>query len=711
MKSNTSFAESPRKRSDAYHGIKKNVRQTIVHLALLVGLSLSHSTLFGEEFTMELKNSPYTQPYVDIDEWRDTPVRHRYVHGGFKGTDLLFSVYFPPKEQYEGRFFQPLQAVSGNENLAPMALYQASGVGFAIDSGGYLVESNQGSKDMFGGSSDANAAVAEYSRTLAAEMYGPHRPYGYVYGGSGGAFKTLGCVENHAGVWDGSIPFVHGSPIAIPYVFTVQAHAMRILKDKFPQIVDALEPGGSGDMYAGLNEEEKEALREVTGMGFPPRAWFNYEKIAFGYTGVFTTLVDMVRLGDPTYFEDFWTKPGYLGANPTESLKKARIQQDTKISKLIMPEEARAMHLPLTMPTSQTQSGVKFPAAFRVENLPKGDLQGASIIMKSGNAKDAVLYIAGVVRDTLMIGFGAGSFQAMAKIREGDEITIDNSVYLASQTYHRHQVQPPEYYVWEQFKDKDGKPIYPQRPQNIQAGASGGSGMSGNFHGKMMIMQAMWDEAAYPWQADWFRTRIKNALGDKIKDRYRLYYIDNTMHTTQGKRPGDPRPVATTRVISYQGALQQMLRDLANWVEKGIVPPDETSYKIEHGQVIVPDTASDRKGIQPVVTLTVNGGKRADIKAGDTAEFSAVIEAPPNTGKIVKAEWDFDGSGAYPHQEKFEKAMEKVTVRTTYTFSEPGTYFPALRVASSKEGDFNAEYALVQNIDRVRVVVGLNNEN
>jgi hypothetical protein len=25
-------------------------------------------------------------PYIDKDEWRDTPVRHRYVHGGFTGA-------------------------------------------------------------------------------------------------------------------------------------------------------------------------------------------------------------------------------------------------------------------------------------------------------------------------------------------------------------------------------------------------------------------------------------------------------------------------------------------------------------------------------------------------------------------------------------------------------------------------------------------------
>ena len=67
--------------------------------------------------TTSLKDPDYTTPYVDVDEWRDEPVRHRYVHGGFEGTDLRFSYYFPPEEQYEGRFFQPVLAVSGTEHV------------------------------------------------------------------------------------------------------------------------------------------------------------------------------------------------------------------------------------------------------------------------------------------------------------------------------------------------------------------------------------------------------------------------------------------------------------------------------------------------------------------------------------------------------------------------------------------------------------------
>src|SRR5262245_54472914 len=88
----------------------------------------------GTSASAQEANRMYAEPFIDKDEWRDAPVRHRYVHGGFKGTELLFSLYFPEKQNYGGRFFQPLQAISGNENSAPMAMYQASGVGFALAS-------------------------------------------------------------------------------------------------------------------------------------------------------------------------------------------------------------------------------------------------------------------------------------------------------------------------------------------------------------------------------------------------------------------------------------------------------------------------------------------------------------------------------------------------------------------------------------------------
>src|SRR3954451_24162933 len=129
--------------------------------------------------------------------------------------------------------------------------------------------------------------------------------------------------------------------MAIPNVFTVRMYAMRVLKDKFPQIIDALEPGGSGNMYAGLNDEEKEALQEVTKMGFPPQSWFGYKRM--GIHGFLVLYQGVVRADKKYFDEDFWKTPGYLGANPPASLLKARIQTVSKIKMGIPVDDAVRM--------------------------------------------------------------------------------------------------------------------------------------------------------------------------------------------------------------------------------------------------------------------------------------------------------------------------------------------------------------------------------
>jgi len=40
--------------------------------------------------TADCVDAHLKDPYTDIDEMRSTPVPHRYVHGGFKGTDAKF---------------------------------------------------------------------------------------------------------------------------------------------------------------------------------------------------------------------------------------------------------------------------------------------------------------------------------------------------------------------------------------------------------------------------------------------------------------------------------------------------------------------------------------------------------------------------------------------------------------------------------------------
>ena len=654
----------------------------------------------------------YKSPYIDTDAWRDKPFRHRYVHGGFSGTQLLFSYYFPPESMYEGRFFQSLPAVPGNE-MVMLENVTLGGIiddviAFSFESGGYAVESNQGSKTMLGTAdvTRANAAAANFARQLAVGMYGGKRPYGYLFGGSGGGYKTIAGMEN-SDAWDGAAPFVIGSPASIPNVFTVQGHAMRLLEKKFDQIVDAVEPGGSGDIFAGLNTEEREALAEVTKMGFPPPAWFRHRKIALGYTGVFASLLDMVRMMDPTYFTDYWKVPGYFGANPSESLKAARLSQTATVKKVMKTREAMDKGLPISMSGQLGGGKEEVPAAFIFDNLPKGNLQGATLSFTSGAGNGSSVFISGVVEnDIALIGFGAMGQGKIGLVKEGDTVTIDNSIYLASLTYHRHQDPGPEYPVWDQFK-MQGQHIYPQRKIEMSKMPLSGTGtiQSGKLKGKVIVIEAMYDEAAYPWQGDWYHRQVQKHLGDKTDDHFRIWMVDKCMHTSpEPPQRKTARPAERTRIVSYTPVIQQALRDLIAWVEKGVKPPSNTNYTVRDGQVLVPGTAAERGSVQPVVTLTVNGRDRTDVAVGQEVEFVGAVSMPPATGTVIATDFDFIGEGDFPVQAKFTKnGEESATVTATYKFTKPGIYFPALLGVGQR--NVTSQFGKVANLGRVRVVV------
>jgi len=664
------------------------------------------------------KDPEFGTPFVDVDEWRDEPVRHRYVHGGFEGDDTRFSFYLPPPERYEGRFFHPVLPMSGIEFAATIGvLYGVAGsIEFAVDSGAYLVESNLGRTSPFPGEDwsragyRASAAVARYSREVAAEMYGEHRPYGYLYGGSGGSLKTLAGFETLHDVWDGAVPFVVGNPMAMPNTFSSQAYAFRILGDVFPQIVDALEPGGSGDMYDGLTVEQRQVLAEVTRLGFPPKSFFDVDRIARGYTAVWAVLADNIQRWEPGYFEDFWTVPGYLGYDPPASLVDARVQHETTVSAVIYAEEAQALGLPMPMAMPRGTT-TELPVALRVAEAPPGNVLGAKVELRSGVAAGHAMYLVGLEDDVVIVGMGEAHFEELGGIEPGDEVVIDNSVYLAFQTMHRHQFHP-DFAPWQQFT-QGGHPIYPQR-QNVlgarMARQGSGANQTGRFAGKMIMVQTLMDEAAYPWQALWYRGKVEAHLGDRLDDQYRLWFVEHAMHTGADPLPGmtmpDTTPARKTRMVSYLGVLQQALRDVAAWVEHGIAPPASTECTYVDGQVVVPATAAERRGPQAVVHATADGAERADVSVGDTVRFEALIELPLGAGSVVAVEWDFDGTAEYPvAEEGLDGSHDRYRSVVEHTFGSPGTYLPAVRVTTQRQGDVSTPHARIENLGRVRVVV------
>ncbi len=640
------------------------------------------------QVTEDTVDPDFAEPFVETDEEREGPVPHHYVNGGFKGTDARFSFYFPCKAQYRGRFFHNTypMAITSDIGPFPIEFEVATGdLGFTLDSGAAYVQTNNGAvfrnpaADPAIAAYRVNAAAAKFFREVAVEKMGGSRPFGYLFGGSGGAYQTMGAAENTRGVWDGFVPFVPGCDHAIPSMFTMRMHALRVLNQRpeaFAGIADAIDAGGSGDPYAHLTDEEAAALREAALMGFTMRGWYDYEAMDSGY---FANISGMIPMMDPTYNDDFWSKPGYLGTDPSSRIGEARASHET------------------------TVGGVTGGPPFTIEldSVPSSNFQDAHLVMLSGAAKDSSLPVRIVEGNTVHLIATADPAVA-SQVAAGDKVRLDNSWAMALQTYHRHQLPPdPAYYGWNQFRDENDKPIYPQR--DVLVGPAGtinsaGSMLAGDHDAKMLMLAVLLDIDTSPWQADWYRSQVEKTKGADYKDNYALWYVDN------GHHENPMRPIQRTHAVSYGGALQQALRDLARWVEDG-VRPSETQYEIVDTQIVVPDTPAGRGGVQPVIELNANGSQRADVAAGETVTLSATVAVPPGMGKVVSAEWDFDGAGEFPDKAKIGAPAETVTIETKHAWDTPGTHFAVLRVASQREGDPDTPYGRVQNIARVRVVV------
>ena len=675
--------------------------------------------------------------YIDVDEMKvrklsdGTSLPYRYMHGGFRGTAVRFSFCFPQKEAYEGRFYQYLSPFPGPEE--ELASLQVTGeddkIGFCITHGAYYVETNMGSGAAFTSSSDdtityrSSAAAAEFSRIKAQEVYGfVHRPYGYVYGGSGGGYRTLACIEN-TNAFDGACPYVLGSPYAIPNCQTTRAHAERILRHKIPQIIDAVDAGGSGDPYAGLNEEEAEALKESTLFGYPLKSWFCSADMNDGSLPV---LAPAVKSIDPTYFEDFWTKEGYLGAVPGSSAQRERICMDAKVRLLLVPGKKGKLLEGKLLEGKEidsrngvndawkkmisTEAALTEEPWVELDNVPEGDdiyVQGAVFSVSSGAAAGKKLQIGRFEESRVYFkeGFGMDSIvETLGLLEKGDEVHLDNSDYIAIQTYHRHQVPSSDYKAWDQFRDEEGNPLYPQRGFLLGPYISGGGTgvkQDGLLQGKVISVAALLDEQAYPWQADWYRRKVASVHDGDESGIMRLWYFDNVLHDDQ------TASVDELHVTTYLAGLKQALIDVAAWVEKGIDPLPSSNYTVNGGEILVPESADERGGIQAVVNVTANGVKCAHVKVGETVHLKAKAEAPTGAGYLTSVEWSLDGDESFPEKGEFDligKGRAGIA-ETTCAYKNPGTYYAVVRVRSERNGDKGALYTQVRNIDRVRIIV------
>ena len=701
----------------------------LLSTALLVLMILAScepkSALLGEHADFTCTDTAFQRPFIDVDEVISTPITCRYIHGGY-ADGTRFSFYFPlNKEDYIGRFYQYITPFPDSETAAQGYPDHISPIIFSISHGAYFVETNEGGGiDLSTGSGQreasigayrANAACAAFSRHVAEHLYACDRPYGYCFGGSGGAYRTTGGMEMTEGVWDGSCPFVLGSPQAIPNTFAVRMYALRVLHDKLGDVVDALLPGGSGDPYATLNAEQRDVLRECSGMGFPIHSWYGWRMMDLhGFRVLYKSVIAM----DESYFrDDYWNKPGYLGHDNPASVARDLVQTRGVVRRILGQDEAE--QLGLVTPLNEGDRGTadrswatigssleEKPAAYELDVDVRPIGLGADLAILSGAGKGQRMTVSKVDGRYVAMSDNV-SLQELAHVAVGDSVMVDNADFIAAQTYYRHQVPSPDYYVWDQLRDSKGNPLYPQRPMLLGplfCEGAAGCVPDGNIHGKMILCCSVYDREAFAWQGDWYRRKVRSHLGEEGEaQNFRLWYTDRALH-------GDSDADDPLYAVPYMPTLFQALLDVADWVEQGIEPSPTSDYEVIDGQVVLGTDPERRGAVQPIATADIDGRPRADVKVGSEVTVHVTAAAPAGTGRIVKAEWCADESGQFSipvdlTQATFSADGSRVEFSTTLRFDRAGTFFPTCRVYAERHGDAQAILTAVPNLAKVRVVV------
>jgi hypothetical protein len=472
---------------------------------------------------------------------------------------------------------------------------------------------------------------------------------------------------------------------------------MRVLGPHLASIVDAVEPGGSGNPLDHLTGHQRQALEALYHDGFPRGVEYMIAA-PMGQISAWAWSAQQWHDADPDYYDhDFWTVPGYVGHDEPQHLAADLIdERRVKVARVLTARQLGGRTLLLGKP--DLACGVVLEGI----TTDSGFLQGASIQVATGRSAGRRLWCTGILdgKEVLLVdSIGEAGNLRLDGVEPGDEVVIDNKQFLAYCYRHRHVVNvddPAQAYLV-----LDGKALYPQRP--VATGPAMGSHMGalpfeGKFQGKVLTVQHSHDSSIWP--------RPHEYPGGE--DRWVLRWTENAEHVPASAVPQRDAISPLTRLIDWKGTIDQSLHDLVGWVEDGVKPVGSHGVTIAPGGPLVfPTTAAGRGGIQPVVTASANGRTRAEVAAGDAVILSVEAEVPAGGGTIIGIDWDFDGKGSFPYSAPdIDGTQQAQTVCVEHTFAEPGTYFPAVRVTSHRDGDVAATGRRVENMARVRVAVG-----
>lgn len=598
---------------------------------------------------------------------------------------------FPDRAHWRNRFFQ-------HSYPLPIEFLNVVDNRFAFTNGGYTVSVMPGNNVT---GYRVGAAAAKLAKAYANKLYGnTGRIYGYIYGQSGGSVQMMAANEATTGVWDGIVPVVIAVDGLNTHSFQWGAlYALAVPEAKRLAVSEAAAPGSGRDFYAGLTAEERAILDELLNAGFARKAledWKFSVGSALPLSGALATY-------DPGYEDDFWSKPGYEGVNPPPYLAAAKVDGFATITSVKRDGSAVTIDFdPATVPPlgSTGAEGLQF-YVYRPDGVTR---------IINGPARG----LSGKLADSALSLQGANDLVLLEALVPGAKIRINNRFMLAACFYPRHSILDNGSPAYNQYRNADGTPKYVQRPMQTayiaNIGAAGGRRETGHLTVKTIVLENLFDPASYPYVGGFYSDQVRRAMGPAAADRmFRIYYQDNAPHGAFPTLPPGPSAAEQgTKIASVGGVLNQALLDLAAWAERGVPPLPSTHYiRDAMNQIVLPEKAAMRRGLQPLVALTANGAARVEVGLRQPVTLAARTEMPPQAGKIVQYAWYL---GAPDHSfepiVQLSKPRRALVVKRTVSFDAPGEYSITLRVEGQRNG-LNAVNGttLLQNVARVRVVV------
>jgi hypothetical protein len=620
--------------------------------------------------------------HIQTVEGRSEPVPHCYVDGWLAG-DTRFRIMLPAAAAWNGKYVLGLGggyggSFSSNNDVVNLPVLVE---GYAV------AQSDEGREAPVFDANDSwqelhtirNHQTTMFAKSKIGALYGRQPSRSYLFGSSGGGWRSLSQLERYPQSYDGAgmrNPAIE--PRHLTYTYTILDHFVPVIAAKLPQIIAARDRNETDLPF--LSAEERHALDRIYTAGAAAGSEFKFTQAAaasvtLGYAAF--------RLFDPNYFEDFWSTPGYAG-------------HDGEVSHLVVDGVAGSVAA-----VGAPNAG-GYILSFTQAGAPLGAnaIKGWRLTMTSGALEGRHFHVSANTATQVSIAGYGGALNGLAP---GDSYVLSNRDFLAWQRYHEHiaQCQYPEY-----AGDCDGlTPKRPQRPARVQqAYRTRGAELTGRIRKPVVSTAQDLDHLVYPVIISRYFDKVRAVLGDKASDMLRVYWNENHSH-------GNPLAGEANRMVERDSSWHAAFQYMVQWVEHGTPPPADTVVSVAPGSVTFPAGAAERRGIQPVVSATANGARRIVVSPGTLVSLDGFAESP--IGKVARYEWDFEGNSQYDCASPPAGGLpdcaagfipgQAVTTPASRVYATPGTYTATRRVHD--DTDNPSQFDGLQNLSRVVIVV------